>query len=186
MNLTLSSPSFSFRCVSYLNDSSLYVSYCVFGICLELWKYQPTSNANASHNNNNNNNPNLYTTPVKRWDRLANEKTEWVSHMDHNRLSQIGLLVRTASSIHTRFELRDEHMALIKQINLNDDFIDLFYPFRSNLWLIKSSSGHFYAYSNESQTVEPSPFEFPFGLQEFGINSIVVGQGPNEIKLCDV
>lgn len=106
--------------------------------------------------------------------------------MDHNRTSQIGLLVRTASSIHTRFELRDENLTLIKQIQLNDDFVDLFYPFRSNLWFIKSSSGHFYVYSNENQSIEVSSFDFPFGFQEFGINSIVVGQGPNEIKLCDV
>ena len=128
----------------------------------------------------------LYTNPVKRWDRLANEKTEWVSHMDHNQIGQIGLLVRTASSIHTRFELRDEQMTLIKQINLNDNFVELFYPFRSNLWFIKSSSGHYYVYSTENQTTENSTFDFPFGLQEFGVNSIIVGQGPNEIKLCDV
>lgn len=106
--------------------------------------------------------------------------------MDHNRVAQIGLLVRTASSIHTRFELRDEHMTLLKQIPLNDDFVDIFYPFRANLWFIKSAAGHYYIYSSENQSVDNASFDFPYGLQEFGINSLVIGQGPNEIKLCDV
>jgi hypothetical protein len=123
---------------------------------------------------------------VKRWDRLANDKTEWVSHMDANITSTIGLLVRTASSVHTRFELRDEHLTLLKQIQLNDDFIDLFYPFRFNQWFMKSSSGKYYVYSTETSAYELSSFEFSSGLQEFGINSMIIGNGPNELTLCDV
>ncbi|CAF2633730.1 unnamed protein product [Rotaria sp. Silwood2] len=164
---------YPFRCLSCLNDSSLYISYCVFGICIELWKYP---------NNNNNNNMNA---ALKRWDRLANDKTEWVSHMDANIASNLGLLIRTASSVHTRFELRDEHLVLLKQIPLNDDFVDLFYPFRSNQWFIKSSSGKYYIYSMETNTYDLSSFEFPFGLQEFGLNSMVIGSGQNELTLCD-
>ncbi|CAF1179755.1 unnamed protein product [Rotaria sordida] len=170
---------YPFRCLSYLHDSSLYISYCVFGICIELWRY-------PNNNNNNNNNNNTMNAPVKRWDRLANDKTEWVSHMDANLASNLGLLVRTASSVHTRFELRDEHLVLLKQIQLNDDFVDLFYPFRSNQWFIKSASGKYYIYSTETNTYDVSSFEFPFGLQEFGINSMVIGSGQNELILCDV
>jgi hypothetical protein len=162
---------FSFRCLSCLIDSSLYISYCVFGICIELWKYPNNNNTNAA---------------VKRWDRLANDKTEWVSHMDTNISSQIGLLVRTASSVHTRFELRDESLVLLKQIQINDDFVDSFYPFRYNQWFIKSSSGKYYIYSTETNAYDLSSFEFPFGLQEFGINSIIIGSGQNELTLCDV
>ncbi|CAF0852955.1 unnamed protein product [Adineta steineri] len=161
---------YPFRCLSFLNDSSLYISYCVFGICIELWKY-PTSNVNLA---------------VKRWDRLANDKTEWVSHMDANINSNIGLLIRTASSVHTRFEIRDETLNLLKQIQLNDDFVDSFYPFRSHQWYVKSSSGKYYIYSTETNTYEPSSFEFQFGLQEFGINSMIIGSGQNELTLCDV
>lgn len=162
----------SFRCLCSLNDSSLYISYCVFGICIELWKY-PSNNTNAS-------------VAVKRWDRLANDKTEWVSHMDGNIASHLGLLIRTASSVNTRFELRDENLVLLRQIPLNDDFVDLFYPFRCNQWFIKSSSGKYYIYSYETNTYESSTFEFPFGLQEYGMNSLVIGNGQNELILCDV
>jgi len=123
---------------------------------------------------------------VKRWDRLANDKTEWVSHMDANITSNIGLLIRTASSIHTRFEIRDEHLNLLKQIQLNDDFVDSFYPFRYNQWFIKCSSGKYYIYSTETNTSDISSFEFPFGLQEFGVNSMIIGSGQNELTLCDV
>jgi hypothetical protein len=123
---------------------------------------------------------------VKRWDRLANDKTEWVSHMDANIASHIGLLVRTASSVHTRFEIRDENLVLLKQIQINDDFVDLFYPFRHNQWFIKSSSGKYYVYSTETNTHDLSSFEFPFGLQEFGINSMIIGSGQSELTLCDV
>jgi hypothetical protein len=126
------------------------------------------------------------TTANKRWDRLANDKTEWVSHMDANIASHIGLLVRTASSVHTRFELRDEHLTLLKTIQLNDDFVDSFFPFRYNQWFIKSSSGKYYIYSNETSTYDLSSFEFPFGVQEFGINSMIIGNGQGELTLCDV
>lgn len=164
----------SFRCLSCLNDSSLYISYCVFGICIELWKYPSVNTSNS------------FSNAIKRWDRLANDKTEWVSHMDSNSASQIGLLVRTASSIHTRFELRDEHLTLLKQIALPDDFVDLFYPFRLHQWFLKGSSGKSYLHSSETQTTEPSSFEFPFGIQEFGANSMLIGHGQNELTLCDV
>jgi len=164
---------YPFRCLSCLADSSLYISYCVFGICIELWKYP---------NNNNNN----MAVAVKRWDRLANDKTEWVSHMDANIISVIGLLIRTASSVHTRFELRDENLVLLKQIQINEDFVDSFYPFRHNQWFIKSSSGKYYVYLNETNTYDLSSFEFPYGLQEFGISSMIIGSGQNELTLCDV
>ncbi|UJR30277.1 hypothetical protein I4U23_017815 [Adineta vaga] len=160
---------YPFRCLSYINDSLLYISYCVFGICIELWKYPINMNG-----------------AVRRWDRLANDKTEWVSHMDANNSSQLGLLIRTASSVHTRFEIRDENLTLLKQIQLNDDYVDLFYPFRLNQWFIKSSAGKYYSYSMETSQCDPSSFEFPFGLQEFGINSMIIGSGPNELTLCDV
>lgn len=123
---------------------------------------------------------------IKRWDRLANDKTEWVSHMDANIVSQFGLLIRTASSVHTRFELRDENLVLIRHIQLTDDFVDAFYPFRHNQWFIKSSSNKFFIYSTETNTCDASSFDFPFGLQEFGINSIVIGSSPNELTFCDV
>jgi hypothetical protein len=165
---------FSFRCLSCLIDSSLYISYCVFGICIELWKY-------PSINNNNN-----LTVAVKRWDRLANDKTEWVSHMDANTASNIGLLVRTASSVHTRFEIRDENLILLKQISINEDFVDSFYPFRYNQWFIKTSSGKYYIYSNETNTYDLSSFEFPSGIQEFGLNSMIIGNAQTELTLCDV
>ncbi|CAF3426595.1 unnamed protein product [Rotaria socialis] len=163
---------YPFRCVCFLNDSSLYISYCVYGMCIELWKYP----------NNNNSNVNI---PVKRWDRLANDKTEWVSHMDTNIASQIGLLIRTSTSVHTRLELRDESLVLLKQIHLNDDFVDIFYPFRLNQWFIKSLSGKYYIYSVETNTYDLSSFEFPLGLQEYGVNSILIGSGQNELTLCD-
>ena len=159
-----------------MNDSSLYMSYCVFGICIELWKY-------SNNNNNHSMNMNIAT---KRWDRLANDKTEWISHMDGNTASQLGLLVRTASSVHTRFELRDENLTLLKQIQLNNDFVDLFYPFRYDQWFIKSSSGKYYVYSTESNTCYLSSFEFPFGIQEFGVNSVVIGSKQGELMLCDI
>lgn len=117
---------------------------------------------------------------------MANDKTEWVSHMDANSASTIGLLVRTASSIQTRFELRDENLVLLKQISFNEDYVDIFYPFRQNQWFIKTSSTQFYLYSTETHTYDLSSFEFPVGLQEFGINSMIIGTGLNELTLCDV
>ena len=106
--------------------------------------------------------------------------------MDANIASNIGLLVRTASSVHTRFELRDENLSLLKQIQINEDFIDSFYPFRHNQWFIKSSSGKYYVYLTETNIYEVSSFEFPFGLQEYGLNSMIIGSGQNELTLCDV
>lgn len=106
--------------------------------------------------------------------------------MDANVGSHIGLLVRTASSIHTRFELRDEHLNLLRQIPLNDDFVDLFFPFRSNQWFIKSTSGKYFIYLLETNSCDASSYEFPLGIQEFGINSLVVANGQNELVLCDV
>lgn len=124
--------------------------------------------------------------PVRRWDRLANDKTEWISHMDANISSQIGLLIRTSASVHTRFELRDENLVLLKQIQLNDDFVDVFYPFRTNQWFIKSLSGKYYVYSGDTSTCELTSFEFPCGLHEYGVNSLIIGTGQNELKLYDV
>ena len=106
--------------------------------------------------------------------------------MDANSASTIGLLVRTASSVHTRFELRDENLVLLKQIALNDDYVDIFYPFRHNQWFIKSSAGKYYLYSTDSHTYDLSSFEFPVGIQEFGLNSMIIGSGQNELTLCDV
>jgi hypothetical protein len=168
---------FSFRCISCLNDASLYISYCTPGIRIELWKYPY---------NNSNNNCNSVNEPIKSWNCLTDDKTEWVSYMDVNISSHLGLLIRTGSSICTRFELRDESLVVVKNVQLNNDFIDSFFPFRKHQWFIKSSSGKYYVYSIETDKYDLLLFEFPFGLQEFGINSIAIGAKNEELILADI
>mgnify|MGYP000285973057 CR=1 FL=1 len=89
-------------------------------------------------------------------------------------------------SIHAFLLMSNFNLNLMKKIQLQDDFVDLFYPFRCHQWYIKSASGKYYIYSTETSTHDVSSFEFPFGLQEFGINSMVIGSGPNELTLCDI
>ncbi|CAF2635272.1 unnamed protein product [Rotaria sp. Silwood2] len=90
-----------FRCISCFNDTSLYISYCTSGTCIELWKY--------SHDNGND----IYLNECfKHWDCLTNDKNEWISHMNTISNLHIGLLICKGSSIYRRFELRDENLNL--------------------------------------------------------------------------
>ncbi|CAF3878810.1 unnamed protein product, partial [Rotaria sordida] len=165
----------SVECISCFNDTSLYISYCTFGICIELWKY--------SYGNGND----IYLNEcINRWDCLTNDKNEWISYINIISNLHIGLLICRGSSIYRRFELRNENLNLLKIIQLDNDYVDRFFPFRNNYWFIKSLSEKYYIYSIETNTYHLSSFDFPFGLQEFGINSIVIGIEQDKLILCDI
>jgi len=123
---------------------------------------------------------------IKRWDCLTDDKNEWISNMNTNSDLYIGLLIKKGSSIYKRFELRDEYMNVMKNIQLDNDFIDKFFPFRNNHWFIKSLSGKYYIYSQETDKYYSSSFDFPYGVQEFGINTIVIGNKSGELMYCDI
>ncbi|CAF4319339.1 unnamed protein product, partial [Rotaria sp. Silwood2] len=109
---TLSNRIVHFRCISCFNDTSLYISYCTSGTCIELWKY--------SHDNGND----IYLNECfKHWDCLTNDKNEWISHMNTISNLHIGLLICKGSSIYRRFELRDENLNLVKIIQLDNDYV---------------------------------------------------------------
>jgi hypothetical protein len=152
-----------------LNNSTIYISYSTSGICIESWKYDSSINE-----------------CIKRWDCLTNDKNEWVSNMNTNSALQIGLLIRKGSTIYRRFELRDEQLNFLKKIQLDNDYIDAFFPFRSHHWFMKSLSGKYYIYSTETNQYHLSAFDFPFGLEEFGMNTIVIGTKQEELIYCDM
>jgi hypothetical protein len=97
---------------------------------------------------------------------------------------QIGLLIRRGETIYRRFELRDERLKFLKTIPL--DYINAIFPFRSDHWFVKSSSGKYYVYSTETDECHLSTLDFPFGLDEFGMNTIIIGSKQNELILCDI
>ncbi|CAF4618400.1 unnamed protein product [Rotaria sp. Silwood1] len=166
---------YPFRCISCFNDTSLYISYCTSGTCIELWKY--------SYGNEND----IYLNEcIKRWDCLTNDKNEWISHMNTISNLYIGLLICKGSTIYRRFELRDKNLNLLKIIQLDNDYVDRFFPFRNHYWFIKSLSGKYYIYSIETNTYHLSSFDFPLGLEEFGINSLVIGIDEKKLILCDI
>lgn len=123
---------------------------------------------------------------TKQCDCLTNDKNEWLSSMNTNSDSHIGLLIRKGSSMYTRFELRDKNLNIIKIIELNNDFIKEFYPFQNSYWFIKSLSGKYYFYSKETDEYFLSKFDFPFGIQELGMNAIVIGNEQGELIYRDI
>ncbi|CAF0736761.1 unnamed protein product [Adineta steineri] len=166
---------YPFHCISCLNDTSIYISYCTSGIYIELWKYS-CMNSNDIH----------MDECIKHWTCLTNDKTEWISHMNTNSSLQIGVLIHRGSSIYRRFELRDEHLNFLKKIQLDNDYIDAFFPFQSNYWFIKSLSNKYFIYSTDTNIYNLSTFDFPFGLQQFGVNSIVISNDKEELMICDI
>ncbi|CAF3183191.1 unnamed protein product [Rotaria socialis] len=166
---------YPFRCISCFDNTLIYISYCTLGTYIELWKYS------YGHEND------IYMNEcIKRWDCLTDDKNEWISHMNTNSNSTIGLLICRGSSIYRRFELRNENLYLLKIVQLENDYVDAFFPFQHNYWFIKSSSGKYYVYSVEKNTSYVSAFNFPFGVQEFGINSIVIGTEQEKLILSDI
>jgi hypothetical protein len=105
-----------------------------------------------------------------------------MSDMNTNSALHIGLIIRKGSSIYRRFELRDENLNILKTIQLDNDYIDAIFPFGYNHWFIKRLAGKYYIYLTE---ISKSPFDFPFGLEEFAINSIVIGSKSGELSICD-
>ncbi len=161
---------FSFRCITCLNDTSFYISYLTSGICIELWKYSSINTIEY----------------INRWECLTNDKNEWVSDMKTNSALDLGLIIRRGSSIYRRFELRDQSLNLLKTIQLDNDYIDGIYPFGNNHWFIKSLSSKYYIYSKELDKFDLLLFDFPFGLEEFAINSMVIGNKQGELTLRDI
>lgn len=138
---------------------------------MEQWRY--TSNNEFSMNE-----------CLKHWDDLTKEKNEWVCSMNTNSALQIGLLIRRGETIYRRFELRDETLRFLKTISL--DYINAIYPFRCNHWFMKNSSGKYYIYATETDECLLSTPEFPFGVEEFGKNMLVIGNKKNELSFCDI
>ncbi|UJR16250.1 hypothetical protein I4U23_003158 [Adineta vaga] len=167
---------YPFHCISCFDENSFYISYSTSNICVELWKY--------SLNNSNEITMNEYC--FKFWDQLTNDKNEWISHMNTNSIGQLGLIIQRGSSIYRRFELRDKYLNFLKKIQLNNDYITAVIPFRTHYWLIKSLAEKFYIYSIETDTCILSTFDFPFGLQEYGKNSIVIGMQERKLVICDI
>lgn len=106
--------------------------------------------------------------------------------MKTNSALDLGLIIRRGSSIYRRFELRDQSLNLLKTIQLDNDYIDGIYPFGNNHWFIKSLSSKYYIYSKELDKFDLLLFDFPFGLEEFAINSMVIGNKQGELTLRDI
>jgi hypothetical protein len=104
--------------------------------------------------------------------------------MNTNSILQTGLLIRRGETIYRRFELRDERLEVLKQIPL--DYVAAIYPIRSQFWFIKTSSEKYHVYSNETGKYVAFDFNFPFGLDEFGLNTIIIGNTQNELNFCDI
>lgn len=166
---------FRLRCITCLNNTSIYISYSTSGTCIELWKYACNKNHEISINEF-----------FKRWDNLTDDKNEWILNMNTNSNFNIGLLISKAVSIYRRFELRDENLHLLKVVQLDNDYVENFFPFQYNYWFIKSLSGKYYIYSTETHTYSLSSFDFPLGLETFGINSIVKTTNQEELVFCDI
>jgi hypothetical protein len=162
---------FSLRCITCLNETAIFISYSIPGICIEQWTYSFSNEFSMNG-------------CLKHWDNLTKDKNEWVCSMNTNSALQVGLLIRRGETIYRRFELRDERLRFLKTISL--DYINAIYPFRSHHWFMKSSSDKYYIYSNEKNECRLSRFDFPFGVEEFGANTIVIGNKQNELIFRDI